>query len=207
MPLKFGTKGISDAHFYCNYQYQMQYLLYINIKLHEELSIRKKLYQKEDRDWGTLGRWHQQMCEKKNLPEEDWDLVVWPALQSTGMCQRVQSDFRSIYMNIVQHERVLGAQKRWPNSKTLRTGLKPCRPTAVAHTAEHLPPSVLGGLHLQRPCSRHRENRRAQRHFPRRPDDLLATTPASGPRKRGQSGLDRPARATHTPPEHQLQPS
>ena len=103
----------------------------IDIKLHEELDSQKEMVmcihlglvpegRAALRTFGMLAAAH---VRERSPPEADppRELLIWLALQATGIHQRVQADFHPIYVDMLRHDKVLGAQRRFPNVRTLRT--------------------------------------------------------------------------------------
>ena len=127
----------------------------IDIKIHEELDSEKEMVMEGRlalRTFGTLAAAH---LRERSTPEEDppRELLVWLALQATGIRdQRVQTDLQPIYMDMLLREKVLGAQRRYPNSRTLRTWAE-----------NHGQTQILADIHLRLTLPRYNLGRAASR--------------------------------------------
>jgi hypothetical protein len=106
----------------------------LDIKLHEELDSEKEMVQcfylgmiPEGREalttFGTLACAH--LRERSSMEvDPPRELLVWLALQTTGVHQRVQPDFNLIYQDMKTKDKMLGAQRRFPNSRALRAWIQ-----------------------------------------------------------------------------------
>ena len=93
------------------------------------------------------------------------DLVVWLALQATGVYQRAQSDFLPVHRNMLQYEQVLGAQRRFKSSRTLRTW-----------ALNHGHAQILADIQVRLTLPRYNLGRAARMHGPIPPANLAGCT-------------------------------
>ena len=110
-----------------------------DIKIHEELDSEKEMVMEGRlalRTFGTLAAAH---LRERSTPEEDppRELLVWLALQATGIHQRVQTDLQPIYMDMLLRKKSPGSPEKVPKLKDLENmGREPwANPDSRRHTS------------------------------------------------------------------------